>query len=811
MKTSTLSIASIICCLFMLLQSAAAQQQKAYSLWYSQPAPNDGAENIVKSRGFPYDASWERWSLPIGNGYMGACIFGRTDTERIQLTEKTFGVKGPYKKGGIGNFAEIYLDDIQHPQPQNYRRELRLNDAISTVGYQYEGVNYTREYLANYPDNVIAVQLKADKPGKISFTLRPVLPYLREYNEEKTGRTGKVSAEKDVITLTGEVQFFRLPYEAQIKVIPSGGRITAKNDDSGDNGTIRVEQADSVVLLINAQTAYQLKSSVFTASPENKFTGNEHPHRSVSECIQKATDKGYEALRKEHIADYQALFGRVNLSLCKETPNIPTDSLLHNYQKYNYLKGEETLNSKEALYLDELVFQYGRYLLIASSRKGSLPPHLQGAWSQYEYAPWSGGYWHNINIQMNYWPAFNTNLAETFIPYVEFNEAFRESAQEKAIAYLRKNNPEALSPLPKENGWTIGTGANAFAIDGPGGHSGPGTGGFTTKLFWDYYDFTRDKKILKEHSFPAMLGMAKFLSKTLKPTEDGYLLATPSSSPEQYHEGKPYQTSGCTFDQGMIWESFNDVLKAAEILKDKSPFLRTIQEQIGKLDAIHIGESGQIKEYREEKKYSDIGDPRHRHISHLCALYPGTLINAETPEWLAAATVVLNNRGDFSTGWAIAHRLNLWARAKDGDRAYKLYQQFLKKRLLENLWCTHPPFQIDGNLGGTAGVAEMLLQSHEGYIEPLPALPAAWENGSYEGLVARGNFIVSISWQQGCATEMSVSSRAGSDCIIQYKDIAKFEVKDDKGKQVKTLKDGTNRIKFSTGKGKCYYLHKILK
>lgn len=808
MKTSTLSIACIICCLIMLT-NAAAQQQKAYSLLYAQPAPNDGAENIVKSRGFPYDASWERWSLPIGNGYMGACIFGRTDMERIQLTEKTFGVKGPYKKGGIGNFAEIYLDDIQHPQPQNYRRELRLNDAISTVGYQYEGVNYTREYLANYPNNAIAVKLKADKPGKISFTLRPVLPYLREYNEEGTGRTGKVSAEKDVITLTGEIQFFRLPYEAQIKVIPSGGRMTAMNDDSGDNGTIRVEQADSVVLLINAQTAYQLKSSVFTESPENKFKGNEHPHRSVSECIRKATDKGYEALRKEHIADHQTLFGRVNLSLCKETPNIPTDSLLHNYQK-----------NDETLYLDELVFQYGRYLLIASSRKGSLPPHLQGAWSQYEYAPWSGGYWHNINIQMNYWPAFNTNLAETFIPYVEFNEAFRQSAQEKAIAYLKKNNPEALSPLPEENGWTIGTGANAFSINGPGGHSGPGTGGFTTKLFWDYYDFTRDKGILKEHSFPAMLGMAKFLSKTLKPTEDGYLLATPSSSPEQYHEGKPYQTSGCTFDQGMIWESFNDVLKAAEILKDTDifkvtktsknevPFLQTIQEQIGKLDAIHIGESGQIKEYREENKYGDIGDPRHRHISHLCALYPGTLINAETPEWLAAATVVLNNRGDFSTGWAIAHRLNLWARAKDGDRAYKLYQQLLKKRLLENLWCTHPPFQIDGNLGGTAGVAEMLLQSHEGYIEPLPALPAAWENGSYDGLVARGNFIVSISWQNGCATEMNISSQAGGDCIIQYKDIAKFTIKDAKGKKVRTRKDGANRIRFSTEKGKTYYLYK---
>ena len=343
--------------------------------------------------------------------------------------------------------------------------------------------------------------------------------------------------------------------------------------------------------------------------------------------------------------------------------------------------------------------------------------------------------------------------------------------------------------------------------DSPGGHSGPGTGGFTTKLFWDYYDFTRDEDILKKHSYPAMLGMAKFLSKTLKPTEEGYLLADPSSSPEQYHNGTTYQTKGCAFDQEMIWESFHDALKAADILKEESPFLRTIKEQIGKLDAIQIGESGQIKEYREEKKYSDIGDPRHRHISHLCALYPGTLINAETPEWLKAATVTLNNRGDNSTGWGVAHRLNLWARVKDGDMAYQRFQLLLKKYILENLWNMHPPFQIDGNLGGTAGVAEMLIQSHEGYINPLPALPAAWRDGSYEGLVARGNFVVSVFWKQGLMTQMNILSRAGGECVIQYKDIANFTIKDAKGKKVKTIRESKNRIRFATQKGNTYYLN----
>jgi alpha-L-fucosidase 2 len=201
-------------------------------------------------------------------------------------------------------------------------------------------------------------------------------------------------------------------------------------------------------------------------------------------------------------------------------------------------------NGKEKRYLEELLFQYGRYLLIASSRKGALPPNLQGVWSQYDYSPWSGGYWHNINIQMNYWPVFNTNLAELFESYVDYNEAFRKEANQKAIAYLKKHNPSALAADPEENGWTIGTGANAFAIPGPGGHSGPGTGGFTTKLFWDYYDFTRDEKILREHTYPAILGMSKFLSKTLRPSPDGFLLAEPSASPEQRHQGEYYQTKG---------------------------------------------------------------------------------------------------------------------------------------------------------------------------------------------------------------------------------------------------------------------------
>lgn len=271
---------------------------------------------------------------------------------------------------------------------------------------------------------MVVVTLKADQPGKVSFLLRPVLPYLHPYNEEQTGRKGTVFAQDDLISLSGEMQFFMQPYEAQIKVIPHGGSLQAFNDIHGDHGMIRVNEAD-----------------------------------------------------------YRRLYGRVELSLTDSVPNQPTDRLVEAYQK-----------GKQIPYLEELLFQYGRYLLIASSRRGAPPAHLQGAWNAFDYAPWSGGYWHNINVKMNYWPAFSANLAETFEAYADFNKAFRKKANALATNYIKQNNPSALASNPEENGWTIGTGANAFSITAPGGHSGPGTGGFTTKLFWDYYDFTRDKE-----------------------------------------------------------------------------------------------------------------------------------------------------------------------------------------------------------------------------------------------------------------------------------------------------------------------------
>lgn len=734
---------------------------KRYSLWYDTPAFNRGASyDINFAGGFPFDEDWEHWSLPIGNGYMGANIFGRTDIERIQISEKTLSNKGCYGVGGFTNFMELYLDFF-HNNFQGYKRELSLNDAIATVTYKHNGIVYTREYFANYPSNVIAIKLKSNVPGGLNFTVRPQIPYC---NSLRLGdsRTGEIIVNKDIIRLFGFMEFFGQRYEGQIKVLNYGGNIQAFNDDYCKKAGIHVNKADSVEIFIAAATSYQLREDVFIAPHLEKCLGNPSPENIVTDRIEKAISKGYNELKKEHLFDYKYFFDRVNLELCSGTPEITTDELLYRYR-----------DGKFDLYLEELFFQYGRYLLISSSREGSLPANLQGAWTQYEYTPWTGGYWHNINVQMNYWPVFNTNLTELFVPFVQYNNAYRKKAIEHAVQYISENNPAALSPIKEENGWAVGTGGTPFFIGMPGGHSGPGTGGFTTKMFWDYYDFTRDEKVLKECVYPVLSGMTNFLSKVLVKDSLGNMLASPSYSPEQKHRGKHYKTLGCTFDQGMIWENFNDYLKASDILNIKGKLYVQVKNMIRKLDPVLIGDSGQLKEYREEGKYGEIGDPHHRHISHLCTVYPGTLVNIDTPLWFEAAKKTLKFRGNKGYGWPMAHRMNVWARLKDGDNAYEALQ-ILLKGAMENLWGRGRPFQIDANLGVTAGIAEMLLQSHEGFISLLPALPESWKTGAYSGLVARGNFEISVKWKNNNAYEIIIHSRSGGKCLLRYKNISDF-------------------------------------
>jgi len=774
-------------------------QTRVYELWESEPAPNNGGDyKKIKAGGYPYDKDWEYYSHPIGNGYIGANLFGRTDTERVQITDKTVHVQGIYGGGGLTNFAELYLE-FGHADIKDYKRALNLNTATASVSYESGGARYNREYFISYPDQVLVIRLTADKAKSISFKIRPQIPYV---NAKKPGdrRTAKTVVDSNLITLSGTMAFFPCNYEGQIKVLNEGGNL------SNDNESISVANADSVTIIVATGSNYRLGPHIFLNATAKKLDPKLYPHDEVSSTIGQAVKKGYAALKAGHVADYQNLFNRVAVNFNTKPSTLPTSALLEEYKK-----------GKRDTWLEELMFQYGRYLLIASSREKSLPANLQGTWNQYETAPWTGGYWHNINVQMNYWGAMSANLAETFEAYIAYFNAYLPEARKYATNLVKKSKP-SVAAEGAHNGWILGTAANAYGISGPGGHSGPGTGGFTSKLLMDYALFAGNREFLEKVAYPAMLSMSRFYSNTLVP-KGNLLLVEPSASPEntataEQIKGMPghlmkgghYMTVGCTFDQGFVWENFNDTLILARMLGKQDPFLKTIEEQMKKLDPILIGSSGQIKEYREENAYSDIGDPKHRHISHLCPLYPGTMINSTKPEWMTAASKSLDLRGDNTTGWAIAHRMNCRARLKEGEKAHGLYQRLISEKTTPNLWTLHPPFQIDANFGAMAGMVEMLLQSHEGYIDVLPALPKAWENGSYKGLVARGNVVVDAEWKDGRATRITVTARKGGECRLACPGIGNAKVTDATGAQIEVTKVSGDRMRFPMTSGGKYTL-----
>lgn len=778
-------------------------------LYYDEPAPITGIDNTSRDT----DTGFEEYSLPLGCGYMGVNVWGGTETEAVYVTENSLA--NPYQKNagnnstsnrtGLNLLAKTWID-FGHDEEKvsDYSRDLVLDDATAHVSYEYDGVSYSREYFTSYPDKVMVMKLDASEEGALSFTLRPEAPYLCDYYLEPgdgMGKSGSVEASVDgdegTIVLSGTMEYYQINYEGQYRVLPQGGTMQAVTDDEG-NGQIRVEGADSALILLAVGTNYEMTPETFLNSVKEKLDPDSYPHEKVTGYLDEAEKYDFEELRERHVEDYQTYFSRVDLNIGGVDEGKTTDQLLSEYKKGTY-----------SPYLEEVFFQYGRYLLIASSREGCLPANLQGIWNAYEDTPWSGGYWHNINVQMNYWPAFVTNMPELFQSYSDFNEAFRKQAEGNADSYLTTTGSALKAPDGTgENGWAIGTGVYPYTAGAPspGGHSGPGTGAFTSMLFWDWYDFTRDEEILEEHTYPAVAGMAKFLSKSLI-EQDGNYLISPSASPENANNK---QTVGCAFDQQMTWENHNNLIKAAEILgKEDDPIVQTAKEQIDKLDPVNIGYSGQVKEYREENYYGEFGESQHRHISQLVGLYPGTSISHNTPAWLDAAKVSLEKRGLGSTGWSIAHRLCAWARIGDGDVCYKEIQQLLKTKIMDNLWDTHPPFQIDGNFGATAGIGEMLLQSHEGYIAPLAALPSAWADGSYEGLLARGNFVVDAKWADGTATEFTITAQSGGSCTVDYPGLADADVRTADGNAVSVVRDGQDRITFDTEKDQSYVITQI--
>ncbi len=745
---------------------------------YTAPAP-DSVEG------------WEKYSLPLGCGRFGCSVFGLVERERIQVTENSV-----LTRRNLTNAAEIYLH-FPHQEVSAYERGLVLDTATAYCRYTSAGVRYTREYFTSYPDNVLVIKLTADLPGALSFVLAPEIPFLHPFGDKESdcamGRTGTVKASGNRIELDCQLEYYGILLSGQFRLETDG-----KVEVGG--GTLAVSDATGAVVYFSCGTNYVLGTRVFSEGDPKKKLDPVDPRDRVAAIVDAAQQKGYAALKAAHEADFGSIFGRVSLNLGNASglDDLPTDELLKRYG-----------DGEKSGYLEALYYQYGRYLLIASSRQGCLPANLQGVWTCHEQSPWGSGYWHNINVQMNYWPVFSTNMAELFPPYCDLNQAFREKAKSYAVDYIRRQNPENYRD-GDDCGWCVGTAVYPYEPGGaPGSHSGPGTGGLTTKMYWDYWDYTRDPAVLRDVAFPTLLSMSRFLVRTVR-DYDGAYLASFSASPEQMlngiyvPRGKYYHTVGCAFDQQMLYENGKDTLAAAERLGETDETTATLKGQMDRYSPVAIGWSGQIKEYLEENYYGEIGEYNHRHISQLVALMPGTLITSDTPAWMDAAKVTLNERSDESTGWALAHRLNAWARTGDGDRSYRLLRNLLGTRTLPNLWDTHPPFQIDGNFGGTSGVTEMLLQSHEGFIRILPSLPAAWPNGSFAGLVARGNFTVGATWQDGRATEITVTANRGGTLCLHYPQVANGTIVDTAGNAVAFKRLSDDRIAFETETGATY-------
>ena len=739
---------------------------------------------------------WEKYSLPIGNGYFGTSVFGGTDSERIQFTTNTFA--NTFNNGGVTNFGEVFID-FRHNTIQDYERGLKLNTGVVYSNYTADDIKINRNAFVSYPDKVFAYKICTDG-GNISFDVRLVIPYLNDRPVEEGGRTGEVLLDGNTLVMRGTLPLRELIYEARLAVVTDGEVVC--NDDH-----ITVNNATDTKLFYTLDTSYKLCPEVFLDG-NHKALGDD-PHDKVVKCLKNAVSLGWDTLYNRHIEDYGQLMGRVAFDLGGCDDGRSTEQLLTSYQ-----------NGNQEFYLEELYYAYGRHLLISSSRAGTPPASLQGVWTVHDKSPWGSGIWHNINVQMNYWPAFSTNLAECFEAYAKYWKNYQKAASLNASKWIKEICPENYKEGEGECGWIIGTGAFMYEIEGMGKytHSGPGTGGMTSKMFWDYYDFTRDEGVLKEYTYPVIHGTSKFLTKCVK-DYDGRYLCRFSASPEQIlsgswvtqHAKQQYcLTVGCGFDQQFLYENAVDDIKCSELLGVLDEVTQLERQQLDGYGPVQIGYSGQIKEYDEEHFYGEIGEAQHRHISQLVALTPGSTVTHSTPAWLDAARLTLEMRGDKSTGWALAHRLNAWARVGDGNHSYLLLQNLLRERTYPNLWDVHPPFQIDGNFGATAGMTEMVLQSHEGYVSLLPSLPDAWKNVSFKGLKARGNFTVDCDYKDGNVTLVKIKSESGAPFKLRYDGVNSATV-------VKTINgDAVNfkiddiYVEFETEKGQTYVIDNLV-
>ncbi|MBN2601259.1 MAG: glycoside hydrolase family 95 protein [Candidatus Marinimicrobia bacterium] len=692
-------------------------------------------------------ADWMTEALPIGNGRIGGMIFGGINEEHIQFNENSLWTGDEKDTGEYQDFGDLFItfSNEESAVPVDYQRKLDLNQALHQTAFTLDGIKYSREYFCSHPDQVIALQFKASGRGAISATLK-----LNDAHGEK------IIGEGNSLHFSGKLNN-GMQYAAQITVKTKGGKVGIVSGDQGDQ--LQVESADELLVLLDAATDF--------IQDRSKNWKGEDPQLRIKRELTAAGTKSYQELKKRHITDYTALFDRVALTLGETDQyqqSMPMDKRLETYQP------------TQDPGLEALMFQYGRYLLISSSREGGLPANLQGLWNDSNHPAWRGDYHSNINVEMNYWPAEPANLSECHVPFLDYVVSTKDVRKEQTS--------EHYSGV---RGWTYQTENNIF-----GGASytwNPPASAWYALHFWEHYAFTRDSFYLKETAYPLLKELCWFWEDHLKEREDGTLVSPDGWSPEQ----GPIE-EGVTYDQEIIYDLFTNYIEASEILNVDADYRARITDMRNRLLKPKIGRWGQLQEWEK-----DVDDPnnKHRHVSHLFALHPGRQISPlNTPELAEAARVSLTARGDKATGWSMAWKMNFWARLLDGNHAYTILSNFMHLAkghdtdysegggVYSNLLCAHPPFQVDGNLGYVAGVAEMLLQSQTDALQLLPALPNAWPNGSVKGLCTRGGFVVDMDWIAGNLRIVRIKSNAGCPLKIVYKDKV-VEYKLAKGDEIK--------------------------
>lgn len=812
----------------LTISATASETDNGMKLWYDEPATSLNS----------YD-TWQQSTLPIGNGILGANVYGELQTEHLTLNEETLwsGGRGSVTNYNGGNpssskvstyesyantllsggtlsnieslagvsasssgyydgyqpLGDLYFsfDNAPSSVPSDYVRTLDLEQGISTVEYSYNGVSYEREYFVSNPDNVIVAHLTASGSGNLDFTTSIS-------SKQNATTTASAQNNQGTIVCAGTVDNNGLLHNTQVIVVADTGTVTATT-----KGTITVQNANEVTVYVTAATDYE--NTFYDDSQTIEYyyrTGESESELNsrVQEVATAAANKGYEAVLEDHIKDYKELYDRVSLDLGQSSSKT-TDALLSAYKNGSATDAEER-------YLEVLLYQYGRYLLISGSRENSqLPTTLQGIWNNSNAAPWYSDIHTNINEQMNYWLSNNCNLTECALPLGEYMKDLKipggrtveiyTGAANGIMAHTQNTPYGYTSP-----GWSIST----------WGWS-PAAATWLLQNCYDYYEYSGDTSTLRNTIYPMLKEQVLMYEELLK-VYNGRLVMPITQSPEL-----STITAGNTYEQSLIWQLYADTIEAAKILGLDSGSIATWQSTMDQLKPIEIGTSGQVKEWYTETSINSVNDTRsHRHLSNLLGLYPGNLFDTE--EEINAAVVSLNNKnfGRVGTsnnpegGWTYGQLINSWARVGNGENAYFSVKTMIQNRLYNNLWDWHTynsygAFQIDGNYGYSAGVGEMLLQSNLGYIDLLPAIPSEWANGSVEGLLAEGGFEVDMSWASNELTNVSITSKNGGSCSVKNWTDETMTVFDANGNKVETTyEDGI--YTFDTKAGTTYTFEK---